>query len=96
MALPCVRHSVALQVKLYLVFVLLVLLQCFYVWYVIAHVKYDRGTLLQLRELSHRGHFDINVLDSLPELHLHTGVTPGQAVAGRSSGARRPTWKRGR
>lgn len=55
MALPCVRHSVALRVKFYIVFVLVVSLLSFHVRYVRAHVKYDRGILLQLGEMSYRG-----------------------------------------
>lgn len=61
-----------------------------------AHVNYDHPTLTQLGELSHRGHFDLKLLDSFPELHLHAGVTPGQATAGGLPGTRRPTRRGGR
>ena len=44
--------------------VLVVTLLSLHVRYVKAHVKHDRETLLQLGELSHRGLFDTNVLDS--------------------------------
>lgn len=68
----------------------------FHVRYVRAHIKYDRVTLLQLGELNYRGYFDINVLDSFPELHLHAGATPGQATTGGFPGTGRSTRKRGR
>lgn len=96
MALPCVQHSVALRVKFYLYFVLIALLLSFHVRYVRAHIKYDRVTLLQLGELNYRGYFDTNVLDSFPELHLHAGATPGQAITGGFPGTGRPIQKRGR
>ncbi len=55
-----------------------------------AHVKYDRGTLLQLGELSHMVFFRHKCSRFLP------GVTPGQVTAGGCPGTRRRIRKRGR
>ena len=61
---PCVRHSIALRVKFFIVFVLLIYFLSFNVWYVKASVKYEWATLIQLGEMSHKGHFNTKLLDN--------------------------------
>ncbi|KAK7939451.1 hypothetical protein WMY93_002777 [Mugilogobius chulae] len=87
MALPRGRRCGALGAKL-LIFLLFFAFICRVEATVRLVGQYDRATLLKLRDLSHLGHFESNVLSLCPELARNTATSPPERKQKRRRGRR--------